>query len=343
MGCNAVQVGIGILLLAHIVDRWIGDPPQLIHPVVVMGWAIQRLRQIAEGWSRGSRVALRLSGGLITLVIVGGSALLGWCLEQAFLESCASGHPARAAVGAIVLVIASASCLAAQSLQQAVLKVLEGIQTNDIQAARHNLQWIVGRETKELEERDILRAAAETAAENSVDAVFAPLFWMTVGLFVWHCDPSWPGPLAMAWAFKATSTLDSMVGYKTGTLLWLGTTSARLDDALVWLPCRCVMATLPLVAAGWNQWWSLVRSAEKDGQADPSPNSGRAEAIYAHCTKMCLGGPNRYGEQWVVKPTLGATMPDPSRSTILHIFRLNTRLQIAWIAVAALVLHQASL
>jgi adenosylcobinamide-phosphate synthase len=151
-----------------------------------------------------------------------------------------------------LLVIALASALAGRSLEQAVaavLKALAGDGQKRLERARQRLAWIVGRDTSDLDGPEILRAAAETASENAVDGLFAPLFWMLVGAALWTAGQSgWPGPLALAWAFKAASTLDSMLGYRRGRLRWLGTAGAKLDDLLTWLPCRLVALSLPLAA-----------------------------------------------------------------------------------------------
>jgi adenosylcobinamide-phosphate synthase len=154
---------------------------------------------------------------------------------------------------------------------------------------------------------------------------------MCVGTSLWHINPICPGPLALAWAFKASSTLDSMLGYKTGNLQWLGTAGARLDDLLTWLPCRLVMLTLPLVSRDWSKWLTLVRAAERDGANDPSPNAGRSEAIYAHCVGVKLGGENRYGQRWIQKPTLAKTEPDPDPVAVSRVLDLTIRLEMLWL------------
>ena len=198
----------------------------------------------------------------------------------------------------------------------------------------------MGRDVTQLDETEILRASAETAAENAVDGLFAPLFWMTVGCGLWMVNPGWPGPLTMAWMFKATSTLDSMLGYRTGRLRWLGTAGARLDDLLTWMPCRLVMLSLPLVSAPWRSWSQLVHRARVDGASDPSPNAGRSEAIYAHCAGVRLGGLNRYGERLVEKPVLAPEARLADRQSIDRILKLTNRLQALWLLVLLLVLAQ---
>ena len=108
---------------------------------------------------------------------------------------------------------------------------------------------------------------------------------------------------------------------------------ARLDDALVWIPCRLVMVSLPLIARPWQQWGMLVRAAEKDGRQDPSPNAGRAEAIYAHCAGMRLGGLNRYGDRWIEKPVLAADKPSADGQGVRRILGLTRQLALTWLLI----------
>ena len=304
-----------------------------------MGWWITLLRRGAEAWAGTRAWKLRLAGGLITLVLVGGSGLAGWGVEQL------APTP--------LLVVALASALAGRSLEQAVLQVLEALpnsvqavqnQTDDagdnprlaaLQPARQALAWIVGRDTADLDAPEILRAAAETASENAVDGLFAPLFWMMLGAGIWSLNPALPGPLALAWGFKAASTLDSMLGYRRGRLRWLGTAGARLDDLLVWLPCRLVAVSLPLAAGQPGRSLVVLAAARRDGAADPSPNAGLSQAAYAHVTRVQLGGSNSYGGQIRQKPLLAAGLPAPDQAAVLQMLQLNRRLELIWLTTAA--------
>ena len=323
----------GTILLAALIDHLLGDPLSWPHPVVVMGWWIQRLRWLVERWSGDSPWKLRFGGVAITVLLVAGSGLIGWGLEQLALGHGGHTSPWLNTLATALMVVGLASALAGRSLQHAVSTVLDALLEGDRPLARQRLQWIVGRDTADLDEAGILRAAAETAAENSVDGLFAPLFWMGVGVALWSVDSHWPGPLSLAWAFKAASTLDSMLGYRRERLRWLGTAGARLDDALVWIPCRLVMVSLPLIARPWQQWGMLVRAAEKDGRQDPSPNAGRAEAIYAHCAGMRLGGLNRYGDRWIEKPVLAADKPSADDQGVRRILRLTRQLALTWLLI----------
>ena len=324
------------MIAAAGLDRLIGDPLWSPHPVVWMGRCISALRRSVEHWSGEHPQWLRLGGLAITLVLTLGSASIGWLIERIALQT----QGVLQGISLLVLVAGLASALAAKSLEQSVLNVIAALpceQGGDLSAARQQLSWIVGRDTAALSRDEILRATAETASENAVDGLFAPLFWMLVGATLWSLGlTEGPGPLALAWGFKAASTLDSMLGYRTGKLRWLGTAGARLDDLLTWLPCRLVMLSLPLISMPWRQWPALVKSAESEGQHDASPNAGRSEAIYVHCAGVQLGGRNRYGDRWVDKPMLGADQPKADQQGIGRILGITGRLELLWIVIAAL-------
>ena len=155
---------------------------------------------------------------------------------------------------------------------------------------------------------------------------------MGIGSLLWMVLPSGPGPLALALKPQASSTLDPMLGYRSGRLRWLGTAGARLDDLLTWLPCRLVMLTLPLVCPPWRHWARRVHAAERDGSRDPSPNAGRSDAIYAHCIGIQLGGENRYGERLLQKPVLGAGQPTANESLVRAVLKASSRLEIVWLS-----------
>ena len=329
-----LQPGALAVAAAAGLDWLIGDPRWMLHPVVVMGWWIQTLRVRLESWAGDSPNRLRLAGALITVLLVAGSGTAGWAVEQLRLHVPALGWP--------VLVIALSSALAARSLHSSVKAVTQALPDGadgDLGPARERLSWIVGRDVQQLNTDGILRACAETASENAVDGLFAPMAWMALGCLTWSVHSMAPGPLALAWMFKASSTLDSMLGYRRGRLRWLGTAGARLDDLLTWLPCRMVMLSLPLVSDRWRRWTALVMAAERDGGRDPSPNAGRSEAIYAHCAGVQLGGRNRYGNTWLEKPVLASCEPSVSTEAISTILRLTQRLEGLWM-LALLLLAQ---
>lgn len=342
----------GILLLACLLDWLVGDPRGWLHPVQVMGAAIAALRAAAEAVCGARPWALRLAGLLITLLVVGASVLAGWWIERSALAGLrlGPGLPGASSLGVFplgaLLLVGLASALAGRSLEQAVVAVLDALP--DEGAARERLAGIVGRDVERLDQAGILRACAETASENAVDGLFAPLFWMGVGAMFWAGAGFWagdgpgrlPGPLALAWGFKAASTLDSMLGYRRGSLRWLGTAGARLDDGLTWLPCRLVALGLPWAASpgagGWHpgRKLALFRQALQQGAADPSPNAGVSQAAYALVAAVQLGGVNHYGGQERRKPLLAADCPPPGAADVRRFLALSRRLEMLWLLAA---------
>ena len=314
----------GIALgLAAGVDYLVGDPWGWPHPVQVMG------RVITLGVKPALALALpawaeRIWGVGLGLTLVVGSGAVGWGLVY-----WAQGLSAALALALTVGLLAS--CLAGRSLRRAAEEVLTPLAQGDLALARERLALYVGRDTATLEESEILRAVLETVSENATDGVLAPLFYGVLGAMV----PGL-GAVPLALAYKAASTLDSMLGYRRGRLRWLGTAGARLDDLLVWLPCRLVALSLPLVAGQgprgcWRQW----RLARRDGAPDPSPNAGLSQATYAHATGVQLGGVNRYGSAEKAKPLLAAGQPLPTAASVERMLRLTGRLELLWLVPIA--------
>jgi adenosylcobinamide-phosphate synthase len=185
--------------------------------------------------------------------------------------------------------------VAGRALGEAAIDVESALLVGDVDRARTLLPSLVGRDPSELGEKEIARAAVESVAENTVDAVVAPAMW-AVALGA-------PGVLG----YRAVNTLDAMVGHRSSRYLRYGWASARLDDIANWVPAR---ATAVLVAAARpraaREVWRTVR---RDAAAHPSPNAGVAESAFAAALGLRLGGENRYGPQVEVRPPLGDGRP----------------------------------
>ena len=283
-----------IIALALLLDLLVGDPRWLPHPVTMIGRGITLLDQhLRRPW-----LNLRWAGILMLLTVVGSSAGATWLL----LKGMDHIHPLVGLIGAGVV---SATCLAARSLHVESARVATALTSGDLQGARHYLSLIVGRDTDRLEEPEIWRAVVETVAENTSDGVIAPLFWLTVG-----------GPVA-AMAYKAVSTLDSMVGYRNERYLHLGWASARIDDLLNFIPAR-LTALLIIIAAALTgrSAVSAARITLRDRLKHPSPNSAHPEAAAAGALGVCLGGAASYGGTAAFKERLG----DPGRPLDEHAY-----------------------
>lgn len=317
--------GWGLVVAASSLDWLVGDPLAWPHPVQVMGWGISRLRHGLEPWCRQQPRRLQLAGVVVAATMVLLAMGAGMALEWSARRWPPLGIPC--------LVLAVASCLAGRSLGQRVTAVLTRLEpVPDLPGARQALARIVGRDVIHLGRRDILRGAAESASENAVDGAFAPLFWILVGVALQTgFGDTAPGPLAMGWGFKAVSTMDSMVGYRQGTLRWLGTAAARLEDGMVWLPCRLAVLSLGIMVG--RPWW-LLTTARREGAADPSPNASVSMAAYAHAVGVRLGGHNRYDRQERDKALLGMGYPDPQPASVVAMVHLTRRGLLLWLAVA---------
>ncbi|MGK7924204.1 MAG: adenosylcobinamide-phosphate synthase CbiB, partial [Spirulina sp.] len=277
-----------ILIFAALLDRVIGDPWSFPHPVKVMGATIQSLTQLIFQLNPHPWVK-RYFGVLLAGILILGSAIAGLAL----VSSANFIHPGLGMAMASLLL---GSCFAGRSLRAAAMDVLDPLTEGKIELAREKLSLYVGRETANLSEAEILRAVLETIAENATDGVTAPLFYAIVGLF-------FPiGSVPFCLAYKAASTLDSMVGYLREPYTDIGWFSAKLEDILTWLPCRFTVLAIALLSGKPRQVFALCR---RDAPQDPSPNSGWSECSYAAALGVQLGGENIYQGVIKNKPLLG--------------------------------------
>jgi adenosylcobinamide-phosphate synthase len=203
-----------------------------------------------------------------------------------------------------------------RSLGDEAVAIYRLLDAGRLEEARRALSLIVGRDTRQLAEPEIIRATVETVAENAVDGGLAPVFFALLG-----------GPAAAAF-FKAASTLDSMVGYRNDKYRELGLVSARLDDVLNFIPARVALLLIPLAAAAAGlRPLAAFRIGLRDHAKHPSPNSGWSESCFAGALGVQLGGPATYGGQPSFKPLLG----DPGRS-LERPDILRARRLLFWIA-----------
>ena len=272
------------VLLAFIMDFFIGDPKGLPHPIRWMGWAVER----GEPLFRLRFGDPKLSGFLLTTALVTAT----WCLGTLTLWAACLLSPW---LGGLVELLMIYYALAVRSLYSAAQGVAKALQENGLPTARRQVAMIVGRETDRLDREGVSRATVETVAENLVDGIVAPLFYAILG----------GGPLALA--YKMINTLDSMVGYKNDRYREFGWAAARLDDGANWLPARLTVPLVALSAAILNgRWRQVLAVAWRDGQKHTSPNAGLPEAAFAGALAVRLGGPNRYHGILVDKPWIGS-------------------------------------
>jgi adenosylcobinamide-phosphate synthase len=277
-----------------LVDRLVGEPPTVVHPVARFGQAMAWLDRRWWRDDRGRGVAYATVG-------MGSAAGIGILVDAALPPV-----PATA--------VATAASVAGRALGDAASTVGAAIARDDLTAAREALSALVARDRQGLEEKEIVRAVVESVAENSADAIVAPALWACLG--------GAPGVLA----HRAANTLDAMVGYRNERYGRFGWASARADDVLAW-PAARITALLVAVVRPMRapDIWRAVR---RDAPHHPSPNAGVTEAAFAAALGLRLGGPNRYGDRVEVRPHLGTGRPTEV-GDIAQVVRLSRDVTVA--------------
>lgn len=303
--------------LAWVLDFIIGDPHSWPHPVRWIGNLINAVQRAVRRVCH-SDLALRVGGGVMWLAVVGLTYAVAWGV----LHLAASVHP-WLGFGVEVWMIFTA--LAGRCLAQSAQAVERPLRAGDLAESRIKLSWIVGRDTSQLQPEQINRAVVETVAENTVDGIIAPLFFLLLG----------GAPLAMA--YKAVNTLDSMVGYKHEKYRAIGMVSARLDDVANFIPARLSWLLIGLAAfICRDNGARALRIGWRDRKNHSSPNCAWSEATVAGALGIHLGGPNDYFGERVNKPWIG----DEHRP--IAIDDISRTIRLMWVAsTLALLLFMA--
>jgi adenosylcobinamide-phosphate synthase len=271
-----------LLLAALALDAVVGDPDWLWrrapHPVVLIGRLIstldQRLNRETDTFETRRRFGI--AAVVILLAICGA---VGLAAHASFRL-----HPAALVFEIVVVAV----LMAQRSLYDHVARVSAAFREGGLPDARVAVSMIVGRDPKSLDEAGVCRAAVETTAENFSDGIVAPAFWYLVaGL---------PGLLA----YKALNTADSMIGHRSDRHLAFGWAAARLDDLANLVPARLsgfiLTIAAPLVA---GRAYAAFAAMMRDARRHRSPNAGWPEAAMAGAFGLALGGPRRYGTEWI--------------------------------------------
>ncbi|MBI5740055.1 MAG: cobalamin biosynthesis protein CobD [Nitrospirae bacterium] len=304
-----------ILISAYILDWVIGDPRRLPHPVRGIGWAIEKMERILMGKGQraegsGQNLTEKLTGVLLAAAVVGGTYSIFYLINLLVLTSHFSLLTSYLSFA--LLVYLAATTLATHDLIKSGKAVIDALNSGNKEEAKIKLGMIVGRDTKDLDDKGMAKATIETLAENASDGIIAPMFYFAIGGL----------PLAMA--YKAVNTLDSMVGYRNERYGNFGWASARLDDIVNYIPARItgiliVITAFVLGLRGWGAGVSKKTNPQslapnptssfkmmiRDGRKHLSPNSGIPEAAMAGALGVRLGGPSFYGGVLVEKPYIG--------------------------------------
>ena len=309
-----LSMAAGLLL-----DALLGDPPRPPHPVVIMGREISFL----EG-------RLRKQDGSPRTQIAAGAVLTAAICIPAFLVPFLTLMIAGRIsiyISAAVSAVMCYQAVAVRSLYTESMRVYHALKKGGLAEAREAVGRIVGRDTAELSEEGVIRAAVETVAENTSDGVTAPLMYFAAG------------GGSLAFFYKAVNTLDSMIGYKNEKYLYFCRFAARLDDVMNFLPSRLTALIMVAAAAlcgldmrgAWRIW-------HRDRRNHKSPNSAQTEAAAAGALGIRLGGSSRYFGEWVQKPYIGDDTRPPEAEDI----RRANRLMISTSLITAAVLAAAA-
>jgi adenosylcobinamide-phosphate synthase len=296
---RAAQVG----LVAGVVADWVVGDPRRWHPVAGFG-------SVAAALERRCWRPSRLAGVAYATVLVGGAAVAVAVADRGLVR--------RPVARMLLTGLVTWSALGGRSLAEAGRRLAGAVRDGDLAGARRLAPTLVGRDPRGLDGPELCRAALESVAENTADAVVGPLLWGALA-----------GPAGVA-AYRAANTLDAMVGHHSPRYERFGWAAAHLDDTLTWPAARLgaglTFLLAPLVGGDAGQAWRTLR---RDGGAHPSPNAGRMEAAFAGALGVRLGGTNRYGDLVEQRPTLGSG-PAPGPEDVDRAVGLS--LLVGWMA-----------
>jgi adenosylcobinamide-phosphate synthase len=288
------------VLTGYLADLVLADPRRG-HPVAGFGAAAAAVERVTY---RDTRIA----GAAHVIVLVGAVSLLGSAVQR---DARRRGPRWSVAATAVATWIA----LGGASLARTGLAMSDLLSRDDVDGAKRLLPSLCGRDPAQLDAAGLTRASLESVAENTSDALVAPLLWATVG--------GVPAVLG----YRAVNTLDSMVGHRSPRYIRFGWAAARLDDAANYLAARLTAALVVLCAPVVGGSPSgAVRAWRRDAARHPSPNAGVVEAAFAGALGVRLGGPTQYQYELQIRPTLGEGMP-PSVADLRRAVRLSRTVQ----------------
>jgi adenosylcobinamide-phosphate synthase len=312
----------GLALVTAVIEAAVGYPDILYrligHPVTWMG---RLIAWADDAWNSedDSPVEQRMHGVMFVLLLVMLSLLVGFIIGR--LCELLLPHLLALLLSALI----ASSLLAQRSLYAHVQAVADALGSKGLVAGREAVAHIVGRDTKELDEAGVCRAAIESLAESFCDGVVAPLFWMALlGL---------PGAIA----YKAINTADSMIGHKTSKYIDFGWAAARTDDVVNWPAARLAVLWLALGAAatGLSPGGALA-TVWRDAVKHDSPNAGWPEAAMAGALGVRLLGPRSYDGEFVDEAWMGTGRIDVKADdvrTALRLYRAACGVQLLVLAI----------
>lgn len=310
-------------LLAHIIafvlgffiDLLIGDPHFIYHPVRLIGLLINLCEKIflgktesgLKGENTSGKTETKKSVGILTVIIVLSITLI----ITASIVFWA--YYFNIYLGLVIETVLTYFILATKSLKYESMKVYKALNTGTLDDARHAVSMIVGRDTENLSEEGVVKAAVETVAENTSDGVIAPMIFTAIG-----------GPV-LGFLYKAVNTMDSMIGYKNDKYIYFGRAAAKLDDFVNFIPARISAYLMILAAFLGGKDYNGKKAKEifkRDRFNHASPNSAQTESVCAGALGVRLAGDASYFGKIVKKPYIGDADRSIERDDIKRACRL---------------------
>ncbi|SFU42400.1 adenosylcobinamide-phosphate synthase [Clostridium sp. DSM 8431] len=282
-----ISMGLGFIL-----DLIFGDPMWLPHPIRLIGNTISKGEKITRKIFKDKEF---IAGMVLSIFVVSMSFTLPFLIL--YLAGKVSTYLKIAIESIFIYQIMATKCLKDESM-----RVYKYLYKKDILNSRKYLSWIVGRDTENLNEVQITKAAVETVAENASDGVIAPLFYIAIG----------GAPLGFL--YKAVNTLDSMIAYKNDKYLYFGRFAAKMDDVFNFIPA--ILASYLMIIGSFilgMDYRGAFRIYKRDRHKSSSPNSAKTESVAAGALRIQLLGDAYYFGKLVKKETIG----DPLRPVVI--------------------------
>ncbi|WP_242825059.1 adenosylcobinamide-phosphate synthase CbiB [Acetobacterium woodii] len=280
-----------LIIIGVVIDWLIGDPTWMPHPIIAIGKTISFLnKKLNRGKHRKAK------GFLLLILVLSLTAAIVFGLQWL----CYTISIYLYVLLNLYLIV---TALAAKTLAVEVRKVMTALIGGDLKESRVQVGYLVGRDTSALSETEIIRATVETTAENTIDGVLAPIFYMLLGALL---PVPWLNPVMLVMLYKAVNTLDSMVGYIQEPYRDFGYASAKFDDLVNLIPAR--IGSLFMLVAGLFLGYTYnegCRVFKRDRHNHKSPNSAHPESVVAGLLGIQLGGTNQYFGEVLEKPTIG--------------------------------------
>lgn len=293
----ALFIGFGI-------DLIVGDPHSIPHPVIFIGKLISAIEKTVRKFFSKTVRGENVAGGVLWLLVVAIStavpALLLWLC-----------YGVNTWLGLALESIMCAQILATKSLKDESMKVYDALKTGDIEKSRYAVSMIVGRDTAQLDDKAVARAAVETVAENTSDGIVAPLVFLAIG------------GVPMGFFYKAVNTMDSMLGYVEMPYKNIGLVPAKMDDVMNFLPAR--FSAFLMLIGGWllrldvKNGWKIFK---RDRFNHASPNSAQTESVCAGLLGLRLAGDAWYHGELHKKKYIGDALREIEHEDIPRACRL---------------------